>query len=279
MAAARHRGRSNLTLSSTLRAYFDAGLQEKTRVYYVAGYVGFPDDWKVFDRKWRAFLRRNNLPHFHMTDYVARVEHYKGWSDSLRLAIMQRIVALVAGSVRLGVAMALLLDDYDRLSAEDKKLIPDTYGLCLTACVAKTARLLHDSGIRTAEIDYVFESGDAGQGRTRVALEELFANPATRKQYALRSLTFEPKASFPGLQLADVLAWETGRYVPRALGWESSPLRKSFRGLLENNQHSGGVIDYAFLSNLVARERERRAAAATSRVPGRGSPSASPSTS
>jgi len=81
------------------------------------------------------------------------------------------------------MAAAVRLDDYDRLSPEDKKVLPEPYGLCLTACVAKTARLLHQEDIRT-EIDYIFEEGDAGQGRTRVALGELFANPATRKKYA-----------------------------------------------------------------------------------------------
>ncbi len=250
-----------------LRAYFDAGFQPQTRVYYVAGYVGFPDHWTVFNRKWRAFLRRNGLPYFHMTDYVAgKNRYYRNWSDPKRIAVMERIVALAAEAVRLGMAAALHLDDYDRMSAEDQKLIPEPYGLCLTACIAKTARLLHRSGI-TTEIDYVFESGDAGQGRTRVALEELFANSAKKKQCALHSLTFEPKARFPGLQLADVLAWETGRYVPLALGWKSSPLRKSFRGLLVSNQHSGVLFDFDNLSQMAARERKRRA-------PRRGSPSA-----
>lgn len=172
-------------MASPLQGYFDAGFQPQTHVYYVAGYGGFLGHWKIFNRKWRAFLRRNNLVHFHMTDFMAgKNRHYRDWSDAKRSAVMERIVALAVESVRLGMAAALRLDDYERLSVEDKKLVPDPYGICLTACLSKTARLLHRSGITTAEIAYVFETGDRGQGRARVALEELFAKPAKRNQYA-----------------------------------------------------------------------------------------------
>lgn len=68
-----------------LRAYFDAGLKFRPRrVFYIAGYVGFRADWTLFNRKWRDLLRRNDLPYFHMTDYVARQGCYKGWSEAQR---------------------------------------------------------------------------------------------------------------------------------------------------------------------------------------------------
>jgi hypothetical protein len=135
-----------------LRAYFDAGTKYKPRrVFYIAGYVGFSADWTVFDRKWRAFLRENELPHFHMTDYVARTGYYKGWPEKKRLAVMKRIVALASETARLGMAATLLPDDYDRLPEEDRDLLPDPYGLCLIACLAKTARTLH------REVDEKFE--------------------------------------------------------------------------------------------------------------------------
>lgn len=60
-------------------AYFDAGRQRN--VFCIAGYVGCSNDWTVFNRKWRAMLRENDLPHFHMTDYVARQDRYKDWKE------------------------------------------------------------------------------------------------------------------------------------------------------------------------------------------------------
>jgi hypothetical protein len=238
-----------------LRAYFDAGLKSKPRrVFYVAGYVGYTDDWVHFNRKWRELLRRNDLPYFHMTDFVARCGFYKGWSEEKRLAVMKRIVTLGSNAVRLGVAATLLPDDYERLSESDRKLIPNPYGLCLTACIAKTARLLQRQGVRDS-VAYVFEAGDAGQGTTRLALEELLANPARRRKYAFHSLSYAQKAAAVGLQLADVFAYETGRYVPHALGWESSEVRKSFQALQGGNAHYAMLFDYEELSKIAAKRR------------------------
>jgi hypothetical protein len=245
-----------------LRAYFDAGLQKKPRpVFYVSGYVGFPGDWQVFNRKWRQLLRQNDLPYFHMTDYVARQEHYKGWSEPKRLAVMKRIVALASETARLGMGATLLLDDFERLTDDDKEVIPDhPYGLCLIACIGKTARTLHRQGI-SDHVDYVFELGDAGQGSARIAVEELFASPTKRRQFSFNSLSFAPKETFPGLQLADVLAFETGRYMPLALGWATSPERKCFQALRERNEHYTMLFDSEELTKMAAKHRQRRDAA------------------
>src|SRR6185503_206899 len=149
LATDRRRGRGDVVAAPPppLRGYFDAGFQSKTRVHYVAGYVGTPDHWKAFNRKWRALLRRNNLPHFHMTDYMAgKNRYYRDWSAAKRNAVMERILSLAvesdhpSGARRFGIAAALSLDDYERLSAEDRKLIPEPYGICLTACLSKAAR-------------------------------------------------------------------------------------------------------------------------------------------
>ena len=197
-----------------------------------------------------------------MTDYVARQEHYKGWSEAKRLAVMKRIVALASASPRLAMGAALLMDDFERLSDDDKQVIPDhPYGLCLIACIGKTARTLHRQGIAD-HVDYVFESGDAGQGGARIAVKELFANQTKRRQFAFSSLNFAPKEKFPGLQLADVLAFETGRYVPLALGWATSPERKCFQALRERNEHYTMLFDFEELTKMAAKHRQRRDGAA-----------------
>ncbi len=206
----------------------------------------------------QVVLHAFELPHFHMTDYVARTGYYKGWSEKRRLAVMKRIVALASETARLGMAATLLPDDYDRLPEKDREVLPDPYGLCLMACLAKTARTLHRQGITGEEVEYVFESGDVGQGTTKSVLEELFAKPAKRKEFSFHSLRFASKAEFPGLQLADIFAFEAGRYVPFALGWDSSPERKCFQALRERNEHYGMLMDYEELTKLATKHWQRR---------------------
>src|SRR5689334_12941789 len=91
----------------------------------------------------------------------------QGRSEAKRLAVMRRIVALASETTRIGMGATLLPDHYERLSQNDRELLPDSYGLCVTACIAKTARTLQRARI-AEHVDYVFESGDAGQGTTKL---------------------------------------------------------------------------------------------------------------
>jgi hypothetical protein len=235
-----------------LQGYFDSG--ERKRVYYTAGYIAFPQSWKLFNTKWRRFIGRNHLPYFHMTDYVARKDLYSDWSEEKRMAVMKHIVFIASETPKLGVGSALLLDDYARLSPEDSALIPAPYGLCLSTCLSMTARILAKRRVRHS-INYVFEKGDTGQGTTKSILEELFAIPGNRRKFAFHALFFARKAEYPGLQLADVFAWETGRFIPKALGWDTEPERRSFLGLRKGNEHSAMLWDY---EKLVALAQQRR---------------------
>ena len=204
----------------------------------------------ALNRKWRELLRQNDLPYFRMTDFVARTGPYKGWSEPKRLAVMKRIVVLASNAFRLRMAATLLRDDYDRLPVEDKGRIPSPYGLCLSACIARTAALFREHGI-AEPVDYVFESGDAGQGTVKKTLEEVFRDPAARVKYAFGSLKFAGKTDFPALQLADVLAYETGRYVPFVLGWDTSPVRKCFQAMLDDgNPYASMLFNFEELSNI-----------------------------
>jgi hypothetical protein len=191
-----------------------------------------------------------------MTDYVARRGYYAGWSEKKRLAAMKRIVALASETGRLGMGATLLPDDYERLPEADRAVLPDPYPLCLMACIGKTARTLHRQGI-TDDVEYVFEAGDEGQGTTKSVLEELFTKPAKRKEFSFHSLRFAAKTEFPGLQLADIFAFESGRYVPFALGWDSSQERKCFQALRERNQHYAMLLDFDELSKLASNYRRR----------------------
>jgi hypothetical protein len=106
-------------------------------------------------------------------------------------------------------------------------------------------------------VDYVFESGDDGQGTVKEKLEEIFRDPAARTKYALGSLSFAGKTDFPALQLADVLAYETGRYVPHVLGWDTSPVRKVFQAMLDDgNPYASMLFNFEELSNIAHHQQE-----------------------
>ena len=103
-------------------------------------------------------------PIFSHDRLCGETEHYKGWPEPKRLAVMKRIVALASGTARFGMGARFLLDDYERLPDEDFELLPDPYGLCLTACIGKTAQTLHRRGIRD-DVEYVFSQATGVRAR------------------------------------------------------------------------------------------------------------------
>ena len=241
-----------------LRAYFDAGETSRGhRNYYMGGYVAPENSWVTFNRTWRRLLRDNDLEFFHMTDYVARQGRYKAWSESQRLGVMKRIVTYIGRTATLGVSAAVSMADYAALTPESKKLIGTPYSICAGACVGRVARRLRDLGINQ-RVAYVFELGDAGQGAVKNGMANVFSDPRHRERYLVQCYDFKSKRTNAlGLQAADVLAFETGRFVPRAIrGDTSQALRKSFEALLVGVRHSGVLFAAKELDGLVKANRD-----------------------
>jgi hypothetical protein len=239
-----------------LRAYLDAGYSQKEpRVFYMGGYLARWERWVPFNKKWRAFLRKNNLAFFRMTDYETRQAPYRSWSEERRLAVIKRVTFLIKETADLGVAAAITLPDYEALTPADQRLIGDAYGICASACIAKVARALRNAEVEEP-VNYVFELGDKGQGAVSVALNELFADPRRRAKFLVRSISFEGKEDWPGLQIADFMAYETGKHVPRKIGLESRAMRKSLESVLESVPHYGVLFDANQLSKMIANRKK-----------------------
>lgn len=248
-----------------LRAYLDAGYtQNETRVYYVGGYLSRWDRWVQFNKKWRAFLSKNDLPYFRTADYESRKGLYKGWSIKERLAVIERVTFLIKETVDLGMAAAITLPDYEALTDADRRLIGDAYGICASACIAKVARALRQSGVEEP-VEYIFELGDTGQARVASALAKLFADERRRKRFLFRSVSFEGKRDWPGLQIADFMAYETGKHVPRKIGLESRPMRKCLESVLSKVPCYGVLFDANELSKMIAKRKALKSMTDTSR--------------
>src|ERR1035438_6245958 len=70
---------SSENLIAMFTAYFDASGRRDTRVLTMAGFVSDVRKWAKFDGKWSAILKRENIPAFHMTDFVARKPPFDCW--------------------------------------------------------------------------------------------------------------------------------------------------------------------------------------------------------
>jgi hypothetical protein len=92
----------------------------------------------------------------------------------------------------------------------------------------------------------VFESGDDRKGQIIAAVT------GARKKSAeydkrLDSLHFEAKGSAWGLEAADLLAYEAAKHIPRKVGLDPTPIRKSLWRLLHRTQHISIHLDVEVL--------------------------------
>jgi hypothetical protein len=239
-----------------LRAYFDAG---STRVglpvFYVGGYISTEAAWGRFYESWRQFLHRYELESFHMTEFVARVGPYKAWSESRRLEAMQSIVDMLKRHVKFGVSAMILEEDFQALTVEEQGKVGLLYGVGITSCIGSTAKTAQTLGLFDP-VAYVFDIGDLGQGKVKVALEELFERKP--REYELdrllvHSISFERKTEALPLQIADFLAFETGRYAPIAVGASTAQVRLSLQEAVAAVLHIGVTWDTAKIRDLLSR--------------------------
>ena len=96
-----------------------------------------------------------------MTDFVARVKEYKGWTQEKRDEIYQALLAVIQRNVMYGIGALVLLSDYrEVINTEFRQAVvgqPFTYcsKMCLFAAAQWAERIGYKDSIR-----YVFDDGD-----------------------------------------------------------------------------------------------------------------------
>jgi hypothetical protein len=218
-----------------LRAYFDASQTfQPTPIIAVAGWLSDLRRWNQFERAWRNVLADSNLDHFHMTEFENRRGPYRDWPQRRREEVLGRLVRCICATKGMGVAVALSLRDFEALDdAARQRLDDNPYSVCAILCIGLVTEELKRRGI-AERVAYVFERGDLGQGQFREELADYATSERWRAAQRLRSLDFEDKKLMPGLQAADLLAYEATHQVPRQLGIETRPTRWPIRELVNN---------------------------------------------
>lgn len=214
-------------LIAMFKAYFDESGKESDPVgpcVVVSGFVSTVNRWIAFDKVWKDILAEEKIKCFHMHDFLrgegefASMKNDGPRKDSF---IRRLIIAIRVGAVR-SFAAAVKLSDY---KVVDKKYDLHLKAHPFTLCgMAVTQKVIHwANGFPLDEIEFVFDQGPEHKGE--------FLDRMSEKTAPIPS--FGDRCKLPGLQAADLVAWEHLKAYRNTKVWgkEQRKLRESLMKL------------------------------------------------
>jgi Protein of unknown function (DUF3800) len=221
-----------------LEAYIDdSGNLEGNRTYVLAAFCTTSREWANILRDWRGIVRHYGVTRFHATDCTNGYGEFQGWSGSKKGRLFRSTMDILARHTNArGYSVGIVLDDYNQVVEKDSQ-IDQLFGgprsLVFQVLIQDIAKDRH------GPIAFVMDRPNKGWGQ----LDELFEKT---KQMGrpwcdnLHSLTPGNATRCPGIQTADLLAYETYRHLNQTTNKEPKRRpRKSLRRLVVEKSLSG----------------------------------------
>lgn len=198
-----------------LKGYFDDSgkwLDPAETVVVVAGAIADLDQWEIFDQKWKLVLKEFQVSELHMKNFAHFRGEYKGWNEPKRQNLIRQLLELAITHIRKPLGALLPKDQFEELPQELKeKWLGDPYFVCLWDTVGRSVDVAAE--LYDQDLEIVCDIQPKLQGRA----EQVFR--AWKKylfhEQRLKRFEFASSKDFPGLQLADLIAYE-GLQLQRA---------------------------------------------------------------
>jgi len=204
--------------------YIDESGTHGSPVTILAGWVGRLGQWATFDPKWKRLLKRSGITHVHSKEIRHSQGEFKGWSIARKQAFVADASKLGIKNLEYGFTIFLSEEDYQKhyiAGHRPKEVQLDSrYGLCFRYCVGLVSNLAMQSfKDRDLEISFVLESGHTNYGDADRIFSKVKKSRVEHEQFivrALKTLTTGDKMDFPGLQIADAIAYSSFQHITRA---------------------------------------------------------------
>jgi hypothetical protein len=206
-----------------ITAYFDdSGHHGDTKALVVCGFVSPIDQWLSFEGDWRVILRmpQFDLEHLHMKELRSGVGRFAKFQNNLPLQrdLFERVYNILRVRTERTFAIAIILDDYDKVNA-DYKLFEAIGPALVIAAEFAIARTIAwwTAKHRDLPMSIVIDQGIDHFG---------LLDDRIYSRYGFRLVPASVKQT-PPLQGSDVAAWE----IHRALSGLATGAVKDYRQL------------------------------------------------
>lgn len=224
--------RSNLRASDwgfalRLEAHFDESGTDASELT-VAGYLFDAERVAEFSDEWNKILAENGVPFFHMVECAPGKKNFAHLDKNERVRMQMRLMRLIKRFSINGFVCNI-----NRQA--------DNSGTSYNEAVRMTLNAVMNWANSTAfagRIEYFLEAGATGQGLADASLKEIAADPVRASAHRYARHAFIPKVGNPGVQAADLLAWQYHNFTKKRA--QASLARLDLRALF---RHPHSVFD------------------------------------
>jgi hypothetical protein len=203
--------------------------QTDGRLWALAGFVGYSNQWDFFEDKWRAVLKAHDVPYFHMREMGDPNGKFKKWYPAEEhqdevTAFFKDMVKTIRDSHLRWFGSIVYLPDLERFNRE-KGLDLKPYPLAAYACLTEIGRSYNSIPV-TAVFDRV-EKVDSKLAAARAYAEsDQFLFPGISKLVTSTPLAAGlTSRDVPAMQAADFAVWEGRKAHLSFEPWVNQPDR------------------------------------------------------
>lgn len=191
-----------------LKGYFDDSgkwLDPAETVVVVAGAIADLDQWEIFDQKWKLVLKEFQVSELHMKNFAHFRGEYKGWDEPKRQNFIRQLLELAITYIRKPLGALLPKDQFEELPQQIKeKWLGDPYIVCLWDTVGRSVDVAAE--LYNQDLEIVCDVQPKLQGKGEKVYHACKKYLLNRQR--LKGFAFASSKDFPGLQLADLIAYE-----------------------------------------------------------------------
>jgi hypothetical protein len=191
-----------------LKAHFDDSgkwLDPTETAVVVAGAIADFDQWEIFDAKWKLVLNEFKVSELHMRDFAHFRGEYKNWNEPTRQNFIGQLLELAKMHIRKPIGALLPKDQFDELPQEVKeKWLGDPYIVCLWDTIGMSVDVAAE--LYDQDLEIVCDVQPKLQGKGKQVYHACKKYLLNRQR--LKGFAFASSKDFPGLQLADLIAYE-----------------------------------------------------------------------
>jgi hypothetical protein len=207
----------------------ESGHSGSTDFFAMAAFVGEDAQWGAFDKAWQAALAAHEAPYLHMREFAHRTGAFKGWTEERRRGLLSAAVGAINDARLEAIAVAMSVSDFRALNAEEQVMFQDPFFSCFQE-VSYGVQIMSDRTPAPEKIRVVFSLQDDFGPKLRklwTALQQRSKVLSTKAE-----LQFDDMRQTPGLQAADLLAYELRHFYDMRQKRPADISRWPFRALV-----------------------------------------------